>query len=497
LKHSNWIDGLLLPPVVAVLYTAWLWLWVLWVARAVPPQVVARPFSPAVLALGLLLGCAVTRWALSGNNPPGTGRLALGKIGQIDPRVPVTVGGVVFVSAAVWLTYASVAPLSLLRELVDWDKFISPVFLGLVACAYLWFQGIQLGRSALPQENLERAFYGGIFALGLLFVVNQLRPLITTAEALTAALAFFATGLSGLALVSVENARRAEAGLTGTWPALNRYWLGTVASVIGSILLTGLLLASLLSPQTFEQLASVINLIIDGVTIGFIILAGSLAFVLAWLLAPVLKYLAEAIRQINFQLPRPPNLQAASKQTLDFFARYPALNFARRGLVLFVIVAVLVLVFWWAVRRFALRTRGDNDETRENIATPELLLTQLKNLLNRRHRGGAAQPAYLTLAGARDDPRLMVRRAYQAMLEWAPAISLPARRAGQTPAAYAETLRQALPAGEAAFETLTGAYVQARYAAEAPSMEAARAATGAIIQLRVLSAHLKRSGGNA
>jgi hypothetical protein len=484
LKRSNWIEELLLPPVVAVLNAAWVWLWVSWSARAVPPQVVAAAFSPLLLGLLMLCGFVVTRWALHSPAP------------RLHPRLLISLSGLVLVLAAVWQTYAFVGPLGLLRELVDWGNFISPVFLGLVACAFLWFQGIQLGRSALPQENLERAFYGGILAIGLLFTVNQVRPLIATAEALSAALAFFAAGLAGLALVSVENARRAEEGLTGSWPALNRYWLGTVASVIGSILLTGLLLASVLSPQSFEQLANTINLIVDGVTIALILLAGALALLLAWLLEPVFRYLAEAIRQINFRLPAPPNLQEASKQTLGFFERYPALNIARRGLVLALIVLALVLVFWWAVRRFTGRSRRDADEIRESIATRELLLAQLKNLLHRHKRALAPGPAYLSLPGANDDPRLMVRRAYQAMLEWAPGLSLPSRRAGQTPAAYAETLCQAMPEGGAAIETLTGAYVLARYAAEAPSMEVARAAAAAINQLRTLSARLKQTGAN-
>src|SRR5258708_25218159 len=168
-----------------------------------------------------------------------------------------------------------------------------------------------------------------------------------------------------------------------------------------------------------------------------------------------------------------------AQQTLNFFAQHPALNFARRGLVLAAMVTALVLVFWWTVRRFKGRTRRDDDETRENIATRALLWAQLRNLLNRRKHGGAARPAYLALAGANDDPRLMVRRAYQAMLEWAPVLSVPTRSAGQTPAAYAATPSQALPEGEAAIEILTRAYVLARYASEAPSMDVAPAATSA------------------
>ena len=490
MKRLNWIEDWLLPPAVAVLNTAWVWLWVLWSVRAVPPQVIARPLSPLLLALLLLAAFVITRWALAGvGTPQVRGR-------PVDPRLLVAVSGLLLVVAAVWQTYAFVGPLGLLRELVDWGNFISPVFLGLLACAFLWLQGIQLGRSALPQENLERAFYGGIVALGLLFTVNQLRQLIATSEALTAALAFFATGLAGLALVSVENARRAEEGHTGSWPALNRYWLGTVASVIGSILLAGLLLAGLLSPDTFEKLASAVNLLVDGVTLLILILAGTLAFVLSYLLAPLLRYLAEALRQINFQMPQMPNLQQANRQTLNFFAQHPVLNFARRGLVLGLILAALVLTFWWAVRQFRARARRDSDETRDSIATRELLWAQLKNLFKRRPRAGPA-PAFLLLTGAADDPRLMVRRAYQALLEWAPLFSLPARRAGETPAAYAQTLRAALPDGQAEIETLTGAYVQARYGAEAPSMDVARAAAGAIDQLRVLATRLKRTSGTA
>ena len=480
----------MLPPAVAVLNTAWVWLWVLWSVRAVPPQVVAHPLSPFLLGFLLLAGFAVTRWALAGAGAPQLyGR-------PVDPRVLVTIIGLLLVTAAIWLTYASVGPLALLHEIVDWGNFISPVFLGLLACAFLWLQGIQLGRSALPQESLERAFYRGILALGLLFMVNQLRPLIATAEALTAALAFFATGLAGLALVSVENARRAEPGLSGAWPALNRYWLGTVASVIGSILLAGLLVAGLLSPDAFERVASVVNLAVDIVTVVIVILAGTLAFVLSYLLAPLLKYLAEVLRQIDLRLPAMPNLPDASRQTLDFFAQHPTLNFARRGLVLALIVTALVLAFWWAVRRFRGRSRRDSDETRDSIATPALLWAQLKNLFQRRRRV-TATPAFLSLYGAGDDPRLMVRRAYQMLLEWAPRFSLPARQASQTPAAYAETLGTALPEGRAEIDTLTSVYIQARYAADPPTLDAARAAAGAFQQLRAVSGRLERTSGTS
>ena len=484
MKRSSWIEDLLLPPAVATLNTAWVSLWILWSVRAVPHGVAAAAFSPLVLGLVLLGGFAVTRLSLAAQHPP------------VDPRLLITLCGLLVVFAAGWLTYAYLGPLGYPRELVDWGSFISPAFLGLVACAFLWYQGIQLGRSSLPQENLESAFYGGILAMGLLFAVNQLRPLIAPSEGLTAALAFFATGLAGLALVSIENARRAQQGLTGSWPALSRYWLGTVASVIGSILLAGLLVAGLISPQTFAQLSAAANFVVDAVTITVVIIAGVITFVIAWLLEPVIEVLAHSIGQINLHFPVLPNFQQATRNTLDFFIQYPALNFARRGLVLGVMLVGIVLLFWWAVRRFTRRSAAEGDETRESIASPQLVLGQLKNLLHRSVRR-PLEPAFLSLSGSNDDPRLIVRRAYQAMLEWAPDTSLPSRRAGETPAAYAAVLREALPEGAPAIETLTRAYVLARYAAEAPSMDVARAALGAVNQLRLISAQLKRTGRSA
>ena len=476
----NWVEDFVLPVAVAVLNAAWVWLWLLWSVRAAPPAVPAQPFSPLLLGLLLLGGVAVTRLALSREGRP---------LGQ---RLVVTLAGILAVSVATWQTYGFRGTAELIHSLVNPDDLLSPVVLGWLACAYLWWQGIRLARSHLPQEYLERSFYGGILALGLLFAVNQPRPLIGPGEALAAVLAFFAVGLGGLALVSVENARRWEEGLGGAWPALNRYWLGTVAAVIGSILLAGLVVASLLSPHAFDRLRAITEIVANAVTIVLVLVIGSLFIVATWLLSPLIDLIARAFSQADVKLPPPPDVQKVLPQTVDFFASNPALDYARQGLLLIVILGLVVLVFWWAARRFSRIARRDVDETRESIATPELLFDQLRNLFRRRPAAASPEPPFLSLSGPDDDPRLMVRRAYRAMLELALGLSLPRRQAGQTPAAYAETLRLALPEGGPAIDTLTGAYVQARYAAEAPSLELAQSALGAINQLRSLTSRTNR-----
>jgi hypothetical protein len=432
--------------------------------------------SPLALAGLLLASLYATRWALRPRPAPalGPGLLVL--------------GGVAAVFGVAWLTYGITSPGEFWRRLVDWGEFVSPVFLGLVACAYMWWQGIVLGRSPVPQEHLERTFYGGIAAFAVLFSVNQLRPLLHSSEALLAALSFFATGLACLALVSVENARRWQAQGSNAWPSLNRYWLGTVLSVIGSILLAGLLVGALLSPEVFTRLNSLMGWLANAVTIAIVVFMGTIVFFVAWLVTPLLQQMAGVLGNNPFQFPRFPAPQELGPQTLAFFERYPALNVARQGLSLLLLFLVIGLVFWWAVRRFGRLANRGGDEIRDSIATPELLLSQLRSLFRRRGRAAAGGPPYLALSGPRDDPRLIVRRAYQAMLAWAQTFSLPPRQAGETPAAYAATLAAALPEGREAFETLARVYALARYAADSPSLDQARRAQAALAQLQAVGA---------
>ncbi|MEP7356523.1 MAG: DUF4129 domain-containing protein [Anaerolineales bacterium] len=481
----NWLEDWLLPPAVAVLNSAWLGLWVLWSVRAVPAEISAPPISPVVLWL-LFLGAAILTRRLVYADEPG-----------LNPRFALAGLGVLAVFAATWLTHGALNLPSYFAALVDWGDFISPVFVGVLACAFMWWRGIVLGRSQLPHENLERAFYGGIGAMAMLFAANQYRPLIAPSEALLAALTFFATGLGSLSLVSITRARRLEESETGHWPALNRYWLGTVAGVIGSILLGGLLAASLLSPATFAQLNQAFEFLVNILTVAFVVYVGTLVFLMTWLLQPLIARLAEALSGSPLRLFAAPNWEQTAEVTQDYFDRYPVLNFVRQGLVLLAIAGGLALIFWWAVRRFNRLTRKDTDETRDSIATRDLLLEQLLNLFRRKPPAAPPEPPFLALAGPRDDPRLMVRRAYQAMLEWALSLSLPARRAGQTPQAYAETIAQALPQGRPELDVLTRAYLAARYAGEAPSLEEARSAQGAVRQLQALAPAARRQGPTA
>jgi len=128
------------------------------VGAAGPPQVVAAPFSRYCWATVCCAAFAVTRWALGSAHAPGS-----------TPD---------YQPCPAWRWCSPPC----CKRMLSWARlgccasgrlgqFSFRPFLGLVACAFLWFQASQLGRSALPQENLERAFYGAFWP-SLLFAVN-------------------------------------------------------------------------------------------------------------------------------------------------------------------------------------------------------------------------------------------------------------------------------------------------------------------------------------
>lgn len=477
LKRSNWIEDLVFPLAVAVLTAAWLGLWVLWVARAGLPEVNYPAVSPLLLGLLLAGSALLTRGALE-------------RTGQLGPARLLIVGaGLAAITAALWWTFRFPGLGAFLVALGDWGQYISPVLMALGACAFMWWQGIALTVANWPQQYLQRAFLIGILALALLFAVNQSNPVITPAEAVSTAVALFGAGLGALALVSFENARSFHEGATGTRLTLNRHWLITVASVIGAILALALGAATLFSSNLYDGVARLLRVVMDAVTFVVAYALAAVAALFALILFPILQAL------LNFGRPGTPDeviefsnagtVTDQAQEAVQLFADNPALAAARQIVFLVLLVVGVGLLLWWSVRRLGQLNRRDSDEVRESIATRELVWGQLKQFLNRRKPAPAEMAPYLALAGPGDDPRLIVRRAYQSMLEWARTVTR-SRAAGQTPASYGEALAHALPQGRAAITTLTLAYERARYSAEAPSLDEARTAQGALNELQAL-----------
>ena len=105
-------------------------------------------------------------------------------------------------------------------------------------------------------------------------------------------------------------------------------------------------------------------LLANVVTIAFVAFLGTIVFLVAWLVTPVLQQIAAALGSNPLQWPQLPALDEIAPRTLSFFERHPALNIARQGLALLFLVAAVGLVFWWAVRRFGRLARRDRRRDR-------------------------------------------------------------------------------------------------------------------------------------
>ena len=497
MKRINWIELLVLPCAMAVLTTAWLTLWLRWAVRLGQAERPAPILSPWVILLVILTGAFVTRLALSREAAPPRSALTFPWDPGPRARRLVLNAGAVTIALALWLTFGRRFPFQFLGRLLDWGHFIAPEFIQLIAALYLWLRGITIGRSRIPYDDLERAFYSGIVALAVVLGFNRFTPLLAADETTTAILTFFTAGLGALALGSFERARRqqSETGL-----AFNRHWLATVAGVIGAILGGGLLLAGLAAPESLARLRRLLSPVIDFLDPGMQVLLTAVALVLILVAVPlfaliewIVRRLLETLQFPELPRPRPPNEQIdQALQALQALFQSPAFQATSHGLVVVLVVLFFGLLFIAALRRFLRLSGQEIDETRESILSRELLLNQLKSLLARPRPAPPAPPLppYLALSGPPDDPRLIVRRAYQVMLEWAASLGRP-RAPGQTPQTYAATLSQAAPPGAEAIVTLTQVYDVARYAAESPSLEEAHRAENALGRLQVLTAERK------
>lgn len=477
MKRLGWTEILILPAALAALTTCWLTLWARWAVLVADVGYDAPTVSPPLMMITILAGAYVTRLAAAS---------ARDNLDLQRAQTIIAGSGLAAVAAVLWITFGSRFPFGYFGNFTEWGRLVSPEAAALAAAVVLWWRGIRIGRSDDLHDTARREFHTGVAALAVLFAAGKLYPVLTPAETFWPLILFFAIGLGSLALAGFEEDRRIQKDAAGSGLGVNRHWLAAVGSIIGAVLLGGVAVAAAVNPDTM----AVLTHLLDTLALWVITIVGLFAYVLVWLLLPtitiIVNFLWALLRPLLGNLPtiefdNPPPDPEDFVENMRLLVGAPAVRFA-----MFVILAIIVvLIFWIAVRRFRLlAAQGEADETRESVFSRELLMSQLKALFSRRGPPPPASPPYLAL-GAGEDPRIVVRRAYQTMLDWALSRSL--RRApAQTPALYAETIGAAAPQVAETITILTAVYVRARYDARPVSPDDARRAQAAAEQLLAL-----------
>jgi hypothetical protein len=476
MKRIDWLQLIILPAAIALMVVTWVEPWAQWVVLSTGVDRVGQVPPPGVMIVVILASMVVTRQAM--------------RRARYQRRL-IVLGGVLAIIVVTVLTYPVAQPAVLLRNLVDWQNSVAPELLTAIVVALLWWRGILIGRSrSLVEENLERTFLNGVLALALLILVNHFSRRIAPPDVLAAVLIFFATALTTLTIVNVELAR-AQQPEAGSWLRRQRHWFATILGVVGAILLGGLLLANLFSPDVLRQFIASIGPAFSSVTNALVAVLRPLFTFFFWLISPlvpllqaILRVLLEGImgvmrviRDLGLQL----NVARAEKDVQSFLDSPEFVTFSRSTAVVLLLI-LFALAAIWALRRSGLLSRRNSDETRESIASRELLIDQLKNLLNRlRRKREIDRGLYLPLSG--DDARRAVRQAYQELLEWA-RLHRQAREPHQTPGLYAQRLSGWSEALRQPVNELTALYLRARYAAEELTPAEAQLAQAALVRLQ-------------
>lgn len=481
MKLGTRLENPILLTLSALLTVLWLHLTLVWVTRMVAPQWLIPQHLLVTLFALTLGGAGVTHWVLQKKWPLARARLLVGGLG---------------LSAIILLLWSSGNIVT--EEWLAWLGHSVP--LGVVSFI-LWLRGIALGRHPVGHHNFFEAFLSGVVALGVVFFLDSVLPRLTNADVVFPLLLFFALSLGGLAFTSLRRVR-VLAGLntnaTIARLAFNRYWALTALATICFIVAGGLLTILVIAPDALEALRVVAGVIFGLLTVLLTLLIIPFLFIFEWLLTPLLPFLRELARRVMLALEEiftrlsalvggilaffaQPLQQIMDASGLTEFIKSPLGQATGRAGIGIVIICIMAVVFWFAIRRFGRLTPTNNNEERDSVLTRDLLLAQLRRLFQRRPPKPAPPPPYLLLELA-EDPRLVVRRAYQTLLAWANARFRP-RTPGQTPTHYAELLGRAYPEWQARIAQLTALYHLARYSPTPPSAAQAQIAHGLAVEL--------------
>lgn len=473
----HWLNDGLIPLLVILLRVCWVWPWLEMVRHWLTPSN-PTPIVPLWALLGLfVLSTAVTRSALRKTQSLSQARAWVSGVGLV-----VVMGVLWWQVAARQYPVWDVRWLRLLAyALSDWSVAIPPSFLTLLVAVGVWVRGVLDGQRPLLRDAVWGAFTTGTLALALLLVAGHYDPDGLLPHSGRWLLGFFVVGLAALALSSLQLARA-----VGRWGSqkntqmnLNRYWLLSVAVVILAMVGVGLLLGAIVTPGLVANLLSWVGVVLNwlGVLVGYVFLA--VAYVLFLVLTPLIEWLRSLMSN------EPPEQEETAEamnwqQQLEELRQQPQTQLSPevieslRWLWLLLLVVGIVVAIAIALKLMKFGDTENEDESRESVFTRDMLKDQLASLwqswMQRLQR--PAQPdhdPYLSLTGEVENRRA-IRSLYQALLSLAERRGLP-RKPPQTPLDYGATLETAYPADTGAWQTLTEAYMSARYAERPPSDE--------------------------
>lgn len=428
----------LLPPAAAFL--------LLTLAYLMVRAVAARPWSlrnarALVVAAGVLTGMTAVRFA----HYPGRGPLDVRWIG------------------------------TLLVAAHDALPAITPQVLAALLAAVLWWRGVVLGEREFSYYEVDRAFRRGIgwsvaFVI-LLAIYGDTRGFALAAAAPAYLLAFFSLSLTTLSITRLLMLWEETHADPAQALAANRHWLLLLLGVIGLILSSAAALATAVHVEFRPVLLRLLHPLVP--------VAEALFYVLFAVATVVARALIFVFTRLPFRGMISPAPETTPPSLLDLWKDLPpeVVSDARWGMVALVIAGLVILVALSVVRARR-RTRRKDEDERESVWSSQAVLSGMGEawrMLLSRLRHAKRGPEVATVG--------VIRTLYREMLRIGAAAGVPRAR-HQTPHEYRPLLAGRLPAVAADIETLTGAYVRARYSPRLPELSEIAGAQGALERIK-------------
>lgn len=461
-QGHDWVAQVMFPLMVVLMEAFWISPWLIWVGNW-PLFAEARPAMhlPAValvLAAALLLtrfATQRTEWSLrlARSVIIGSGVAALFIVLYFEYPAP---------EGTLWFAHLG----NLFADILHNP---SSAVLALPVMVYLWWRGIMLGRKTLTFRDVYRAFITGMVLLIVLLIIWQLSAGSGSIAGPGTGIGwnvigFFVFGLLSIAICHLYSMRQSMAHDEAARFSLKR-WLPVMFIVIGVVVVVGLGLAAIFSPEFFATVGDV-----------FIKVRGFLWRLAEYILVPlnfifegILWLLRAILSLLRRNQPENGEMEGAPGE-LEFDEVIPkALPPMATEIIKWVIVALLIIgvIYFLArtINRFLLKKQDEDiEEIHESLFSWDSLGKDLNDMLNSLknrftiHRSGAHRRSC-------DDDlsgNLDVREIYRRVLWEAEQSGLP-RRPHETTTEYVRRVGRLLPEGQAYLSGVTDAYVPVRY----------------------------------
>lgn len=333
-----------------------------------------------------------------------------------------------------------------------------PELLILVGTAVFWWLGWRLAHLRANFTALVSEFQFGLVILVITFLV-AIQLGIELAGSVYLVLLFSLFALLG---TSIAHAMEGTSWLSGLFQG---HWSGLLLVSISLILILGLLISALVTPELLQLILAALKWVLAMVMKGVFFIAGKII--------PFLSSLFPTPEPVEMPslMPTPditgPLVEVRRRLIPEWVTSGLRIAWTVMvlGFVAFALWRVSSQIFGWLQRKLA-GMSGAEFETlpgafrADFVGFLKSILSRLLRLRLRFKLGVKAKPAFPELNS--------VRQIYRQLLRWASSGGYP-RHGSQTPYEYLYTLSGLLPEAQADLDLITQQYVRTRYGASLPA----------------------------